>query len=201
MPTDHAHDYGILVNHCPIVHSHASKPKPEGKPPQARGLLIRCFRESTCMSPKRDRTFMRYGSSTAQRGRGTMQSMVEGGSASTREIVSSNIPSPPLAERARVRGMPREDVIKSREARSTNRARAREMRHSPVSLEKLYWVRLRDRRLGGYEFRRQYLIGPYIVDFVCTGSLSSTRRPAARCGIRQAARRIPAQAGLSRDED
>jgi very-short-patch-repair endonuclease len=42
------------------------------------------------------------------------------------------------------------------------------MRHSPVALEKLYWARLRDRRLGGYKFRRQYLIGPYITDFVCT---------------------------------
>ena len=67
-----------------------------------------------------------------------------------------------------MRGMPTEDVIKSREGRTTNRARAREMRHSPVSLEKLYWAQLRDRRLGGYKFRRQYLIGPYIADFVCT---------------------------------
>jgi very-short-patch-repair endonuclease len=64
--------------------------------------------------------------------------------------------------------MPTDDVIANRKARVTNRSRAREMRHSPVSLEKLYWASLRDRRLGGYKFRRQYLIGPYIADFVCT---------------------------------
>lgn len=64
--------------------------------------------------------------------------------------------------------MPAGDVRASRAARATNRSRAREMRHSPVSLEKLYWAQLRDRRLGGYKFRRQYLIDPYIADFVCT---------------------------------
>ncbi|HSC19731.1 MAG TPA: DUF559 domain-containing protein [Rhizomicrobium sp.] len=63
--------------------------------------------------------------------------------------------------------MQTDDVIATRKARATNRSRAREMRHSSVSLEKLYWARLRDRRLGGYKFRRQYLIGPYIADFVC----------------------------------
>jgi very-short-patch-repair endonuclease len=42
------------------------------------------------------------------------------------------------------------------------------MRHNAVAMEKLFWVRLRDRRLGGYKFRRQYLVGSYIVDFVCT---------------------------------
>ena len=41
------------------------------------------------------------------------------------------------------------------------------MRHEPVVAEKLFWAKLRDRRLGGYKFRRQYLIGPDIVDFVC----------------------------------
>jgi very-short-patch-repair endonuclease len=67
-----------------------------------------------------------------------------------------------------VRGMPRTDVIRNRKARTVNRGRAREMRHNGVALEKIYWARLRDRRLGGYKFRRQYLIGPYIADFVCT---------------------------------
>ena len=42
------------------------------------------------------------------------------------------------------------------------------MRHKPVSAELLFWTRLRDRKLGGYKFRRQYLIGPYIADFACT---------------------------------
>ena len=42
------------------------------------------------------------------------------------------------------------------------------MRHNAAAMEKLFWAKLRDRRLGGYKFRRQYLIGPYIADFVCT---------------------------------
>jgi very-short-patch-repair endonuclease len=33
--------------------------------------------------------------------------------------------------------------------------------------EKLLWGQLRDRRLGGFKFRDQQPIGPYIADFVC----------------------------------
>ncbi len=29
------------------------------------------------------------------------------------------------------------------------------------------WSRLRDRRLGGFKFRRQVPLGPYIADFMC----------------------------------
>ncbi len=29
------------------------------------------------------------------------------------------------------------------------------------------WVRLRDRRLGGFKFRRQHLLRPYCTDFYC----------------------------------
>ncbi|SRR5579862_1763713 len=54
-----------------------------------------------------------------------------------------------------------------RKSRSTSRSRAREMRHKPVAMEKLFWDEVRDRKLDGFKFRRQYLIGPYIVDFVC----------------------------------
>jgi very-short-patch-repair endonuclease len=41
------------------------------------------------------------------------------------------------------------------------------MRHAPVNTEKVFWNEVRDRKLGGHKFRRQYLIGPYIADFVC----------------------------------
>ena len=41
------------------------------------------------------------------------------------------------------------------------------MRHKPVAAEKLFWAEVRDRKLDGHKFRRQYLIGAYIVDFVC----------------------------------
>jgi very-short-patch-repair endonuclease len=29
------------------------------------------------------------------------------------------------------------------------------------------WAQLRDRRLGGFKFRRQHACGPYILDFFC----------------------------------
>ena len=45
--------------------------------------------------------------------------------------------------------------------------RAKEMRREPVLYERRLWKLLRDRRLGGLKFRRQFVIGRYIVDFVC----------------------------------
>ena len=45
--------------------------------------------------------------------------------------------------------------------------RARELRKSQTDAEAKLWRHLRDRRLGGFKFRRQYPFGPYIVDFVC----------------------------------
>ena len=41
------------------------------------------------------------------------------------------------------------------------------MRHDPVYVERLFWSYLRDRKLGGWKFRRQVLIGPYIADYLC----------------------------------
>lgn len=40
------------------------------------------------------------------------------------------------------------------------------MRRAPVNTEKVFWNEVRDRKLDGHKFRRQYLIGPFIVDFV-----------------------------------
>ncbi|MBI3676282.1 MAG: endonuclease domain-containing protein [Proteobacteria bacterium] len=34
-------------------------------------------------------------------------------------------------------------------------------------MEKLFWSEARNRKLGDYKFKRQFLIGSYIVDFVC----------------------------------
>jgi adenine-specific DNA-methyltransferase len=45
--------------------------------------------------------------------------------------------------------------------------RARSFRRQPTSPERLLWAQLRDRRLGGFKFRRQRPIGPYVADFVC----------------------------------
>ena len=45
---------------------------------------------------------------------------------------------------------------------------ARHLRQDPTPAEKRLWSRLRRRQFGGFKFRRQHLLGPYICDFVCT---------------------------------
>jgi very-short-patch-repair endonuclease len=46
--------------------------------------------------------------------------------------------------------------------------RPRQLRRDATDAERRLWSALRDRRLSGYRFRRQYPIGRYIVDFACT---------------------------------
>jgi adenine-specific DNA-methyltransferase len=41
------------------------------------------------------------------------------------------------------------------------------MRHAPTDAEQRLWYFLRDRRMGGYKFRRQHPVGNYIADFAC----------------------------------
>lgn len=41
------------------------------------------------------------------------------------------------------------------------------MRREPVLYERRLWKLLRDRRLGDLKFRRQVVLGRYIVDFLC----------------------------------
>ena len=43
---------------------------------------------------------------------------------------------------------------------------ARQLRSNQTNVEQLLWKYLRNRRLNGIKFRRQHLIGPYIVYFV-----------------------------------
>src|SRR2546430_17196772 len=45
--------------------------------------------------------------------------------------------------------------------------RARELRANGNSAEKRIWSMLRSGRLAGPKFRRQYVIGKYVADFVC----------------------------------
>ena len=52
-----------------------------------------------------------------------------------------------------------------------NRGRAKDMRHVPAEAEKKFWSRARAHRLNGHKFKRQYLVGNYIVDFVCLEKL------------------------------
>jgi ATP-dependent helicase HrpA/adenine-specific DNA-methyltransferase len=41
------------------------------------------------------------------------------------------------------------------------------MRKNPTPAEAIVWRWLRDRRFGGWKFRRQHPIGTYILDFYC----------------------------------
>ena len=41
------------------------------------------------------------------------------------------------------------------------------LRRQSTDAERLLWYYLRAHRMAGYKFKRQVVIGPYIVDFVC----------------------------------
>ena len=59
------------------------------------------------------------------------------------------------------------DTASIRKSRLPHRAYARTMRRVSTDVERKFWWVVRDRRFGGYKFKRQFLIGRYIVDFVC----------------------------------
>ena len=48
---------------------------------------------------------------------------------------------------------------KKRDALAVNRDRAKQMRRTPVSTEKLFWSEMRNRKLGGFKFKRQVFSG------------------------------------------
>ena len=43
----------------------------------------------------------------------------------------------------------------------------KELRQNSSDAEKYLWYFLRAKRLAGYKFRRQHLIYPFVVDFIC----------------------------------
>ena len=45
--------------------------------------------------------------------------------------------------------------------------RARRLRRVMTPPELGLWLRLKNRQLGGYRFRKQHPVGPYILDFYC----------------------------------
>ena len=47
-----------------------------------------------------------------------------------------------------------------------NKVLARGLRKRQTDAERLLWYCLRNRRFAGYKFRRQHVVGCYIVDFV-----------------------------------
>jgi very-short-patch-repair endonuclease len=44
---------------------------------------------------------------------------------------------------------------------------ARKLRDCQTDAERLLWLLLRNRRIGGFKFRRQHPEGPYTLDFYC----------------------------------
>jgi very-short-patch-repair endonuclease len=48
-----------------------------------------------------------------------------------------------------------------------NTKMAKRLRRHQTDAERLLWFRLRDRRLGGWKFKRQVPIGRFVVDFLC----------------------------------
>ncbi len=51
--------------------------------------------------------------------------------------------------------------------RGSDRLKRRQLRQNKTTPEDIVWFQLRDRRLNGPKFRRQYSVGPYVVDFYC----------------------------------
>jgi very-short-patch-repair endonuclease len=47
------------------------------------------------------------------------------------------------------------------------RDQVRRLRRNATETEKILWERLRDRRLQGLKFMRQWPIGPFVADFCC----------------------------------
>ncbi|MDG5489431.1 endonuclease domain-containing protein [Sphingomonas sp. FW199] len=73
---------------------------------------------------------------------------------------------------------------------------AARLRREATDVEQRLWQSLRNRQLGGYKFRRQATVGPFIVDFLCAehrviveldGGQHSPERDAARSKALEAA--------------
>lgn len=44
---------------------------------------------------------------------------------------------------------------------------AARLRREQTDVERKFWFAVRDRRLGGFKFRHQASIGPFVADFLC----------------------------------
>ena len=51
----------------------------------------------------------------------------------------------------------RSDLMKTR----------KRLRSEMPPAERILWSRLKKKQLGGFKFRRQYSVGPYVLDFYC----------------------------------
>ncbi|MGA7711910.1 MAG: endonuclease domain-containing protein [Rhizomicrobium sp.] len=48
--------------------------------------------------------------------------------------------------------------------------RARRLRHEATRPEQKLWFHLRGAQIGGFSFRRQHPVGPYVLDFYCSAA-------------------------------
>lgn len=51
--------------------------------------------------------------------------------------------------------------------RTSERVKRKALRKAMPKAEVILWAHLKNKQLHGYKFRRQYSVGPYIVDFYC----------------------------------
>ena len=51
--------------------------------------------------------------------------------------------------------------------RSEVKARRQDLRREATKPERVLWSRLNKNQVGGARFRRQYSVGPYVLDFYC----------------------------------
>ena len=77
------------------------------------------------------------------------------------------LPGDVVGERAGVRGKRTVRMDHQQKQHDTALRHRRELRERSTEAESLMWYMLRARRLAGLKFRRQYSIGPFIVDFAC----------------------------------
>jgi very-short-patch-repair endonuclease len=48
---------------------------------------------------------------------------------------------------------------------------ASRLRKEQTDVERALWLKVRDRRLDGFKFRRQATVGPYVADFLCVEAM------------------------------
>jgi very-short-patch-repair endonuclease len=63
--------------------------------------------------------------------------------------------------------MPVKNIITNQKISQTMYETARRLRREMTGEERILWQNLRANRLGGLHFRRQQIIGKYVVDFYC----------------------------------
>ena len=63
--------------------------------------------------------------------------------------------------------MPNKSIITGQHISPVLKARAQELRRAMTPAESKLWEELRANRLNGFHFRRQQIIGSFIVDFYC----------------------------------